>query len=67
MIETARGNMGLFVYTKTDIGGIKMVQNIIVVVLFAAMIGAGAFGWWLENGKDKTKEENAGENENNKA
>lgn len=59
--------MGLFAYTKTDIGGIKMVQNIIVVVLFAAMIGAGAFGWWLENGKDKTKEENAGENENNKA
>lgn len=44
-----------------------MVQNIIVVVLFAAMIGAGAFGWWLENGKDKTKEENAGENENDKA
>ena len=59
--------MGLFAYIKTDIGGIKMVQNIIVVVLFAAMIGAGAFGWWLENGKDNTKEEKAGENENDKA
>lgn len=58
--------MGLFMYIKTDIGGIKMVQNIIVGVLFAMMIGAGAFGWWLENGKDKPEEKKAGEDKTDK-
>ncbi len=43
-----------------------MVQNIIVGVLFAAMIGAGAFGWWLENGKDKPEEKKAGEDKTDK-
>ncbi len=43
-----------------------MIQNIIVGALFAAMIGAGAFGWWLENGKDKPEEKKQGESESDK-
>ncbi len=43
-----------------------MVQNIIVGVLFVAMAGAGAFGWWLENGKEKRDEKKKGEDESDK-
>ena len=45
---------------------LEMIQNIIVGALFAAMIGAGVFGWWLETGKAKPKEKKQGERESDK-
>lgn len=50
-----------------------MIENIVIAIIVVAMIGAGIFTWWLENGPDKsTKSEddidvnNQSENNSNK-
>jgi hypothetical protein len=59
MFNIACGNIGLFVYPKINYSEeiIIMLQNIFVGFMAVVIIGAGIYGWLIDNGKDKEDKE----------
>lgn len=53
-------NVCLFLYAFY--GGIVMIENIFVGIMFIIAVTAGIWGWWIENGSSSSKDKKEDQN-----